>query len=289
MIWRTKKHHLRGEIDLTSESVVMGILNVTPDSFSDGGIYSTTELAIQRAQKMRDEGAKIIDIGGESTRPGAVPVTATLEAERVLPVIFALRGLAEFDNTWLSVDTSKSAVAGEAISLGADIINDVTGCTADPEMAALCAREEVGLVVMHMQGSPEMMQDNPRYGDVVADVKEFFSERVKALVDSGLKKEFICLDPGIGFGKTDEHNLSLLERISELGVKRRPVLLGISRKSIFGRLLDIKDTGERDAATVAMTVLARSQGCMVHRVHDVKGNADALRMTEVLMEHSGVE
>lgn len=284
MIWRTKKHQLRGEIDLSSESVVMGILNVTPDSFSDGGDCCNVEQAIKRAQIMRSEGAKIIDIGGESTRPGAKPVCVDEELARVMPVIRGLRAIAEFDEIYLSVDTSKSVVAGEAIAAGADIVNDVTGCTADPEMAALCAKEEVGLVVMHMQGTPEVMQDDPSYKDVVSEVRAFFEERLQTLTDMGIKKECLCFDPGIGFGKSDAHNLTLLAKIDELCVGERPVLLGVSRKSIFGRILGIEHPQERDAATISMSVMARMKGCMLHRVHDVKGNQNALRMTEELMK-----
>ena len=283
MIWRTKKHGKRGELDLSSEAVVMGILNVTPDSFSDGGKHSTLEMAINRAREMRDEGAKIIDIGGESTRPGAEPVSVDDEVARVVPVIHALRQLTDFDDVYISVDTSKSAVAREAITAGADIVNDVSGCTADPEMAVLCGAEGVGVVVMHMQGTPETMQDDPSYRHVVADVKTFFAERLETLTDTGIAKECICFDPGIGFGKTDTHNLNLLADIAKLSVADRPILLGVSRKSILGRLLEIENPQDRDAATIAMTTLARINGCMLHRVHEVKGNHDALRMTEQLL------
>jgi len=283
MIWRTAKHEKRGGIDLSSEAVVMGILNVTPDSFSDGGECSTLAMAINRAREIRCEGAKIIDIGGESTRPGAEAVSVDEEIARVVPVIRALRQLAEFDLIYISVDTSKSEVAREAITAGADIVNDISGCTADPEMAVLCAAEGVGVVVMHIQGIPETMQDDPIYNDVVDEVRAFFSERCKTLTECGIAKECICFDPGIGFGKKDKHNLELLANIDELSVADRPMLLGVSRKSIFGRLLEIEDPQERDAATIAMTTLARRNGCMLHRVHDVKGNHDALRMTEQLL------
>ena len=274
---------MRGEIDLSSEAVVMGILNVTPDSFSDGGEWDSLELAVNRACELRDAGAKIIDIGGESTRPGAESVSADEEMARVVPVIRALRQMREFDEIYLSVDTSKSAVAREAIHAGADIVNDVTGCTADPEMMALCATEGVGVVVMHMQGSPETMQDNPSYENVVDEVRAFFSERLKTLTAAGIAEECLCFDPGIGFGKTDSHNLELLANIGKFSVSERPVLLGVSRKSIFGRLLGIEQPQDRDAATIAMTSLARRNGCMLHRVHDVKGNDDALRMCEQLL------
>lgn len=283
MIWRTKKHEKRGKIDLSAEAVVMGILNVTPDSFSDGGECYNIEMAIMRAGVMRDEGAKIIDIGGESTRPGAHAVSVDEEIARVVPVIQALRKMEEFDDTYISVDTSKSAVAREAIRSGADIVNDVTGCTADPEMAGLCAAEGVGVVVMHMQGTPETMQNKPEYTDVVQDVRVFFLERLDTLEAAGISRESLCFDPGIGFGKLDTHNVELMANIEELSVGDRPILLGVSRKSIFGRLLGIENPQGRDAATIAMTTLARSKGCMLHRVHDVKGNYEAIRMTEKLI------
>ena len=261
----------------------MGILNVTPDSFSDGGECGSVEQAIQRAREMRDEGALIIDIGGESTRPGAVAVGVDEEVARVVPVIGRLRALEEFDGVYISVDTSKSVVAEAAIQAGADIVNDVTGCMADAGMMGLCAREGVGVVVMHMQGTPETMQDDPSYEDVRGEVQEFFRERLDALVIAGVDAECVCFDPGIGFGKRDADNLSLLANIDRISVGERPVLLGVSRKSIFGRLLGIDEPKERDAGTIAMTVLARQSGCMLHRVHEVRGNVDALRMAEQLI------
>lgn len=283
MIWRTKTCEHRGEIELSREAVVMGILNVTPDSFSDGEEWNSLDLAISHARVMRDEGAKIIDIGGESTRPGAEAVSQDEEIARVVPVIRALRELAEFDEIFLSVDTTKSGVAREAIRAGADIVNDVSGLTADPEMATLCAEEGVGVVVMHMQGKPETMQDNPVYENVVDEMIAYFSERFQTLTDAGIAKDCICFDPGIGFGKKDNHNLELLINIHKLSVADRPLLLGVSRKSLFGRILGIENPSERDAATVAMTVLARQNGCLLHRVHNVKANHDALRITERLL------
>jgi len=280
MIWRTKDDAQRGEIDLSSKAVVMGILNVTPDSFSDGGENFSFDTAINRAREMVTEGALIIDIGGESTRPGATAVSVTEEIARVVPVITKLRELKEFDQTYISVDTSKSKVAEAAIKAGADIINDVTGCTVDAEMIPLVARTGVGVVVMHMQGTPETMQDDPSYINVLTEVKEFFSERLQTLTRAGVKEECVCFDPGIGFGKTDTHNLSLLANIDNIVVEERPILLGVSRKSLFSRLLGVNDPQERDAATISMTTMARSKGCMLHRVHEIKGNYDALRMVE---------
>ncbi len=280
MVWKTKRDAERGELDLSTEAVVMGILNVTPDSFSDGGDNMMVDSAVARAREMAAEGAMIIDVGGESTRPGAAAVSVDEEIARVLPVITRLRELAEFNAVYLSVDTSKAAVAEAGLAAGADIINDVTGCVADVEMLPLLARTGAGVVVMHMQGTPETMQDDPSYKDVFAEVQGFFTERLEALTAAGVAEECVCLDPGIGFGKTDAHNLSLLANIGELTVAGRPILLGVSRKSLFGRLLGVDDPQERDAATVSMTTLARSRGCMLHRVHEVKGNFDALRVTE---------
>jgi len=269
---------------LDSEAVVMGILNATPDSFSDGGEYDTINSAILRAVQMRNDGARIIDIGGESTRPGAVPVKKEEELSRVLPVIQELRKMPDFDEIFISVDTSKAAVAHDAIQAGADIVNDVTGCTGDPEMIRVCNEHGVGVVVMHMQGTPETMQKNPSYNDVLDELKTFFVERYRTLTEAGIEPEKICFDPGIGFGKTDEHNLQLLRNLGEVCIEKRPVLLGVSRKSLFGRLLGIDAPQERDAATIALTSLARNNGCMLHRVHDVKGNYDAIRMTEQWMK-----
>ena len=280
MTWRTKEATHRGEIDLSTRAKVMGILNVTPDSFSDGGENFLSETAVARANEMVAQGALIIDIGGESTRPGADPVSADDEIARIIPVVKNLRERKKFDNIYISVDTSKVIVAEEALNAGADIVNDVTGCTADPEMASLVAKTGAGVVVMHMQGTPQTMQDNPRYEDVVDEVQTFFAERLEALTSIGVKAESICFDPGIGFGKTDSHNLSLLAHLDKITVADRPILLGVSRKSIFGRLLGENAPQERDAATISMTTMARSKGCMLHRVHDVKGNFDALRMTE---------
>jgi dihydropteroate synthase len=275
MIW--KSH--RSTLDLSRRAKVMGILNVTPDSFSDGGRHCGVEAALAHARRMIAEGAEIIDVGGESTRPGSLPVAANEEIRRTIPVIHALRS--EWDG-WISIDTSKAAVAAEALAAGADVVNDVSGLRADPGMAALCARTGCALVVMHMQGEPRTMQAAPRYEDVVAEIRAFFEERFATLTAAGIGAESLCFDPGIGFGKTLEHNLALLKALRDLGVRERPLLLGVSRKSLIGRLLENDDPNLRDMPTVAVTAMARDQGVMLHRVHAVRPNLEALRMVEAI-------
>lgn len=258
----------------------MGILNVTPDSFSDGGLHSGFQAALEHARLMIAGGAEIIDVGGESTRPGAAEVPDAEEIARTCPVIAALR--AEWDGS-ISIDTSKAAVAQAALEAGADIVNDVSGLTADPAMAGVCAASGCGVVVMHMQGDPRTMQLAPKYDDVVAEVRAFFEERLASLTAQGIGAEAICLDPGIGFGKTMEHNLALLRALVDLGVGGRPVLLGVSRKSFIGKVLGSSDLADRDWPTVAITAWAREAGVRLHRVHDVKPNVEALRMTEAIL------
>ena len=276
MIWRTR----RGPLDLTRHAHVMGILNVTPDSFSDGGEHASSDTALDHARRMIAEGAAIIDIGGESTRPGAAPVSAGDEIARTAPVIAALR--AEWAGL-ISIDTSKAAVAAAAIAAGADIVNDVTGLRADPEMPRLCAGHRCGVVVMHMQGEPRTMQAAPSYDDVVAEVKRFFADRMAALTSAGIDPQAMCFDPGIGFGKTLHHNLALLRALDDISPPGRPLLLGVSRKSFIGRLLGSDDLTKREWPTVALTAQAREKGVMLHRVHAVKPNLEALRMIEAIL------
>lgn len=279
MIWHTS----RGPLELTRRAQVMGILNATPDSFSDGGCYSTLAAALGHARRMIAQGATLIDIGGESTRPGAMPVAVADEIARTRPVVAALR--AEWDGH-ISIDTTKAAVAAAALAAGADIINDVSGLRADPDMPALCATSGCGVVVMHMQGEPRTMQQAPHYADVVAEVSAFFVERLDALVMAGIAREALCFDPGIGFGKSLDHNLALLRSLGRLCPHGRPLLLGISRKSFLGTLIGFDAPAGRDAATAVVTALARQQGVMLHRVHDVPANIDALRLSEVLLDQS---
>jgi len=258
----------------------MGILNVTPDSFSDGGEHLGIPVALAHARRMIAEGAGVIDIGGESTRPGAEPVPLAEEIARTVPLVAALR--AEWDGL-ISIDTSKAAVAEAALAAGADIVNDVSGLLADPEMAGVCADHCCGVVVMHMQGTPRSMQIAPHYSDVVAEVGEFFRERLRSLVAAGIDPEALCFDPGIGFGKTLEHNLALLRGLGELSAAGRPLLLGVSRKSFLGRILRTDDVDAREWPTVAITANAREKGVMLHRVHAVRPNFEALRMTEAIL------
>lgn len=265
-------------IDLTDRALIMGILNVTPDSFSDGGEFFATEAAVKHGLEMADSGAEIIDVGGESTRPGGPPVSPHDEMERVLPVI---EQLARATRAHISIDTSKAAVARAALEAGARIINDVTGGRGDPEMFALAAEKKAALILMHMQGTPETMQLNPIYDDVVSEVADFFRQRFAEAVRLGVDPMCIAFDPGIGFGKTVAHNLALLAHLPRLRIEHRPLVVGVSRKSFLGKISDAPS--DRASATVAMTSLLRERGANVLRVHDVAANANALRTTEALL------
>jgi len=276
MIWSCGDHRL----DLERKGLILGILNVTPDSFSDGGRYATLDAALRQAERMIEEGAAIIDVGGESTRPGADEVAAEVETERVVPVITEI--VREFPSTLISIDTSKPPVGRAAIEAGARILNDVTGFR-DPEMRALAAGTGAGVISMHMKGTPRTMQENPTYRDVVAEVREFFEKCYRELVEDGVRDEAIVFDPGIGFGKTVQHNLALLGSLPELVVEDRPLLLGVSRKSFIGKVLDSDRLEDRFWPTVAITSYARERGVRLHRVHDVRPNAEALRMTEAIL------
>jgi dihydropteroate synthase len=243
---------------------LMGVVNVTPDSFSDGGLYFDAGAAIAHGEELASAGAAILDVGGESTRPGAEEVGVEEELRRVVPVIEGLAGL----ETEISIDTSKAAVAAGALDAGAAIVNDVTALRGDPEMAALCADRGATVVLMHMLGSPRTMQRDPVYGDVVDDVAAFLSERAEVALGAGVAEERIWLDPGIGFGKTVEHNMELLRRLPELAGLGRPLVIGTSRKSFIGRV-DGSDSSERLGGTIASSVLAAAAGAEVLRVHDV--------------------
>jgi len=256
----------------------MGVVNVTPDSFSDGGLYLDPEAAIRHGVELVRAGAGILDIGGESTRPGAEVVPADEELRRVVPVIEGLAGL----DAEISVDTSKAAVAAAALDAGAGIVNDVTALRGDAEMADLCAEREATVILMHMAGSPRTMQRDPRYDDVVAEVRDFLAARMEAALAAGIAAERIWLDPGIGFGKTAAHNLELLRRLAELADLGRPLVIGTSRKSFIGRL-DGSEASERLGGTIASSVLAAAEGARVLRVHDVAEVRQALTvMTAVL-------
>jgi dihydropteroate synthase len=251
----------------------MGVVNVTPDSFSDGGAFEDEVAAIAHARRLISEGASIVDVGGESTRPGAAPVPAAAELERVLPVVEGIAGLGL--PAQISIDTMKLAVAEAALDAGASYVNDVTAFRHDPELAALVADRGVDCCLMHMLGEPRTMQEDPRYDDVVDDIKAFLEERLNAATKAGIDEERIQLDPGIGFGKTLEHNLELLRRLDELTTLGRPIVIGTSRKTFLGRLTG-RDVTERVYATVATSVIAFERGARVFRVHDVAATADAL-------------
>ena len=263
----------RDVLDVARGGVLMGIVNVTPDSFSDGGRFYATERAVSHAKELERQGALILDIGGESTRPGAAEVSAEEELDRVLPVVRELRSCTD---AVISVDTRHAAVAA-VLEAGADVINDISGLR-EAGMAELCAAARCGVVAMHMQGRPETMQDAPSYGDVVREVRGYFEERYDFLLGRGLEPEQICWDPGIGFGKTAEHNLALLSNMDKLQVAGRPVLLGLSRKRMLGAVLGDAEQGRAPLSTAVMTVWGHLHGAQIHRVHDVAECARALRL-----------
>lgn len=264
--------------DLNQRALVMGILNVTPDSFSDGGRYQSLEFAVERAERMIRDGVDIIDIGGESTRPGSPAVSLQDELARVMPAIYALREL----GVPLSIDTYKPEVMREAIIAGADLINDINGFRAPGAIDAV-KDADCGLCVMHMQGTPQNMQANPHYADVVADVIAFLRERVEALLAAGVARERVTIDPGFGFGKTVEHNVALFRGMGrlrdELGL---PVLAGVSRKTMIGALTGGKSVEERQAGSVGAALAAVAQGARIVRVHDVAETVDALKVWQAL-------
>jgi dihydropteroate synthase len=262
---------------------IMGVLNVTPDSFSDGGEWFDFGAAVERGRVLVAEGADIVDVGGESTRPRANPVAEAEELRRVVPAVEALGGL----GAQISVDTMKPAVAAAAIDAGATYVNDVTAFRHDPAMAGLVADRGCDCCLMHMLGEPRTMQDDPRYDDVVDDVKAFLAERAAFAVREGIAESRIQVDPGIGFGKTIAHNLELLRRLDEIVALGFPVVIGTSRKSFLGRLTGREDPHERVAATVATSVMALERGAAVFRVHDVAATADALAVTAATLAAHG--
>lgn len=266
--------------DLSRHGRIMGIVNVTPDSFSDGGRFADSGRAVEHALRLVAEGADILDIGGESTRPGAEPVPEAEELRRVLPVIRAVRGQTR---ALISIDTMKASVARAAFDAGADILNDVTGLRGDPLMLRLAASCDAGLVVMHMTGTPLTMQADPSYADVVAEVRGYFDTRLAILEKAGIDPRRVVLDPGFGFGKTLEHNLALLRALPALAPAGRPLLAGVSRKSMISGLLGSSNLSDRDWPTVALTSCCRELGARILRVHEVRANAEALRMTEAVL------
>ncbi len=249
----------------------MGVLNVTPDSFSDGGRFVEPSAALEHARRLAADGAALIDVGGESTRPGAAPVAAEEELARVVPVLEGLSGLA------LSIDTSKAEVARRALELGVELVNDVTALRGDPAMVEVVAGGGAYVCLMHMQGEPGTMQAAPHYDDVVTDVLAFLEERLAFAVEQGVREELVCIDPGIGFGKTPDQNLELIRRLDELCALGRPVLVGVSRKSTFGKALG--DASARQgtlAGSLAAAVAAFERGATMIRAHDVRDTVEAL-------------
>ncbi|MEP6956819.1 MAG: dihydropteroate synthase [Chthoniobacterales bacterium] len=267
-------------LDLAERALLMGVLNVTPDSFSDGGQFLDVDAALTQALNMAAEGAAIVDVGGESTRPGAEEVSEEEELRRVVPVISRLA--ARCDGV-ISIDTSKAEVARKALEAGARIVNDITGGRGDPQMMPLIAERGAGFIIMHMQGTPQTMQTNPTYTDVVAEVREFFRQQSERALRCGIDPMALAFDPGIGFGKTLEHNLELLRHLPELRIDDRPLVVGVSRKSFLGRIAGANPAGDRLAPTVALTALLRARGADVIRVHEVQPNAAALRIAEALL------
>jgi dihydropteroate synthase len=275
MLWQCRSRTL----DLTHRTLIMGIVNVTPDSFSDGGRFATVDLAVQHGLQLFDEGADILDIGGESTRPGAAEVTLEEELERVIPVVELL---AAQTSVPISVDTFKAEVARRAMAAGAVIINDITALSGDPEMPVVAAASGAGVVLMHMQGTPRTMQANPQYGDVVAEIRAYLAERMGAAQSAGIAADRIILDPGIGFGKTIDHNLEIFRRLGEFLELGRPILIGPSRKGFIGRLLGGAPPQERVEGTAAAVTAAIQGGARVVRVHDVGTMVRVARVADAL-------
>ena len=280
MLWKTRTR----TFDLAQRALIMGVVNVTADSFSDGGQFADTETAVAHARRLAEEGAEIIDIGGESTRPGAEPVGEAEEMRRVLPVIARLAGDARFA---ISIDTMKPAVARAAVDAGAEIINDVTGLR-DPAMREVVRETGAGAISMHMQGMPRDMQLAPHYGDITAEIREFFRQTFQACLRCGIDPMRLAFDPGIGFGKTRAHNLVLVRNLASMRVEGRPLVLGVSRKSFIGKVLGSDAVEDRAWPTVALTSYGRAHGASVFRVHDARPNAEALRMTEAILHAEAV-
>ncbi len=273
----------RRVFDVSRHGLIMGVLNVTPDSFSDGGEFLTTDKATEHGLQMAAEGAQIIDVGGESTHPGSQPVTTDEELRRVIPVIENLYGKLDVP---ISIDTSKAEVARAAIEAGAAIVNDVTGGRGDEQMLPLVAETKSGFIFMHMQGTPRTMQVQPRYVDVVGEISEFFRQQYARAIGLNIDPMAIAFDPGIGFGKTVEHNLELLAQLERLRVYDRPLVVGVSRKSFLGKLIGSPDMSDRRIPGLALTTLLRARGADVLRVHDVKENVYALRVTEAILQRT---
>lgn len=275
MLWQTRTR----SFDLAHHGLIMGVVNITSDSFSDGGQFVDVESAVAHARQLIEEGAAIIDIGGESTRPGAEPVPEAEELRRVLPVI---ERLASDERCVLSIDTMKPAVARAAVEAGAEIINDVTGLR-ESAMREVVRETGAGAIAMHMQGTPRDMQRAPHYGNVVAEISNFFRQTFSACLACGIDPMRLAFDPGIGFGKTVEHNLALLRKLDAMRVDGRPLVLGVSRKSFLGKITGSDALADRAWPTVALTSYGRERGANIFRVHEARPNFEALRMTEAIL------
>lgn len=276
-LWRCRER----TFEIRHQALILGIVNVTPDSFSDGGRFFDARAAIDHALRLAEEGADLLDIGGESTRPGADPVPLDEELRRVLPVV---EGLAGRTDRALSIDTSKAEVARRCLEAGAVVINDVTALTGDPAMEETVRRFEAGVILMHMQGTPQTMQADPRYTDVVAEVQAYLKERLRGCLAAGIAADRIALDPGIGFGKTRRHNLDLLRGLAALQDLGRPVCLGVSRKGFLGKIVE-RPVGESTIASIAVACHALAAGAaQIVRVHDVAATRDAVRILAALRE-----
>lgn len=273
-----------GVLSTAAHTLIMGVVNVTPDSFSDGGRFLGSDRAILHGQHLFTDGADLVDVGGESTRPGADAVPAKVEIERIVPVIAGLVSA----GIPVSVDTSKPEVAAAALAEGALVVNDITAC-GHPDMAGLVAQTGCGLILMHMQGTPKTMQAGPSYGDVALEVRDFLLERAAAAESEGVERSHICVDPGIGFGKNQLHNLQLLARLDVLVATGYPVLVGTSRKSFLGKILDEPDPAERDVATAATVAIAATRGAAVVRVHNVAMARQAVLIADAIVRSSGEE
>jgi dihydropteroate synthase len=269
--------------DLSRQGLIMGVLNITPDSFSDGGEFFAVDRAVEHGLKMAAEGAHIVDVGGESTRPGSEAITAEEELRRVIPVIGQLRRKGE---VIISIDTSKAEVASAAIRAGASIVNDVTGGRNDEKMMPLIAENKSAFIMMHMQGTPQTMQIAPQYTNVVSEIADFFRQQYARAIGYNIDPMAIAFDPGIGFGKTLEHNLELLAQLERLRACDRPIVIGVSRKSFLGKLINSAQVSDRLAPAVALTSLLRARGADVFRVHDVKENVNALKVTEAILQRA---
>lgn len=279
-IWQCRERTIKFE----SGALLMGILNVTPDSFSDGGRYADTEKAVERATQMIEEGADIVDVGGESSRPGSFPVDAEVETSRVLPVIEQLKAKTDI---LISVDTQKSVVAEAALKAGAHIINDISALESDRRMMEVARRYKAGLILMHKKGESREMQNDPQYGNVADEVGDYLKERVNFLSETGIASETIAIDPGIGFGKTTEHNIELIAHLERMRECHRPVVIGLSRKCFLGQLTG-RAVNERLAASLGALAYCLFKGASVMRVHDVKESRDVLRVLNAFLSEETI-